>query len=350
MSSARLPLSVVARRDELRSTILDWFGIHGRILPWRTPLADPETADGDVSRDPWTILVSEVMLQQTQASRVAAKLPPFLNTFPSVESLARGDRADVIRAWQGLGYNRRVLRLQEAARHVVDRHGGIVPSDIKALKRLPGVGEYTARAIACFAFGKETVPVDVNILRVLSRLVYGAIGADHRSPSASIDIVAQFLAPPGRSDAWTHALMDLGATVCTARRPRCSECPVCHLCLGAHPYTVRFHVRRPASTEPTLYGQPRRIWRGRIVELLRAAPTGLSSIEMAHVLFDHVNAEEAHSIEAVCTMVDALWKEGFIEPVDCEAGGGGEVTGAAVVRLASDVKRVLPSDRNGCAV
>ena len=166
----------------------NWFIEHGRDLPWRR------------TRDPYAILVSEVMLQQTQAARVVPRYLAWLERWPTVETLARAPAAEVLRAWQGLGYNRRALNLQRAARDVAANGW---PDD---LTTLPGVGPYTADAVACFAFGRPVLPVDVNVRRVLERT-----GADFHHTCA-------------------QALMDLGATVCIARVPRCGECPLAEAC------------------------------------------------------------------------------------------------------------------------
>ncbi len=168
--------------------MLEWFQANGRDLPWRA------------TRDPYAILVSEVMLQQTQVSRVVPRWEEWMRHWPTAESLAAASGADVIRAWQGLGYNRRALALWRAAQ-VVAAHGW--PED---LTELPGVGRYTADAVACFAFGRPVLPVDVNLRRVIERsgMEFG--------PEAA------------------QALMDLGATVCLARVPRCGECPLAEGC------------------------------------------------------------------------------------------------------------------------
>ena len=172
----------------MQGKLLGWFAENGRDLPWRR------------TRDPYAILVSEVMLQQTQAARVVPRYLDWLERWPSVESLAAAPAAEVIRAWQGLGYNRRALNLQRAAQAVVADGW---PDDLTAL---PGVGPYTAAAVACFAFGRPVLPVDVNVRRVLERTGFAF---DHSC---------------------AQALMDLGATVCIARVPRCEECPLAAAC------------------------------------------------------------------------------------------------------------------------
>jgi A/G-specific adenine glycosylase len=168
--------------------LLAWFAAHGRDLPWRR------------TRDPYAILVSEVMLQQTQAARVVPHYRAWLQRWPTVEALAGESAAEVLRAWQGLGYNRRALNLQRAAREVATNGW---PEDLTAL---PGVGRYTADAVGCFAFGRPVLPLDVNIRRVLERT------------GASFDQTC------------AQALMDLGATICIARVPRCTECPLAEAC------------------------------------------------------------------------------------------------------------------------
>ena len=172
----------------MTKALLAWFAVHGRDLPWRR------------TRDPYAILVSEVMLQQTQAARVAPRFVEWLRRWPTVVALAEAPTAEVIRAWQGLGYNRRALNLQRAARSVAVEGW---PGD---LTELPGVGPYTAAAVACFAFGRPVLPVDVNVKRVQERT------------GASFDHTC------------AQALMDLGATVCLARIPRCEECPLADAC------------------------------------------------------------------------------------------------------------------------
>ena len=152
-------MRVQAVSPETQAAILAWYDARGRALPFRG------------QRDPYAILVSEVMAQQTQISRVSEQWATFMATFPTVESLADAPTADVLRAWRGLGYNRRALNLQRAARVIVSEHGGTVPSSLDDLLRLPGVGPYTARAVAALAFGQAVGPVDTNVRRVLGRLV-----------------------------------------------------------------------------------------------------------------------------------------------------------------------------------
>lgn len=227
-------------------------------------------------------MVSEVMLQQTQVGRVSEKYPVFLRRFPSLGSLAAAPAADVIVAWQGLGYNRRAVRLRDLARAVRERHGGALPSDTARLEELPGLGRYTAGAVACFAFGRRVPVVDVNIRRVLSRIFFRLERAHELKDARTIWQLSGDILP---RDAvrWNQSLMDLGSLICTAAAPECGTCPVGALCASCG----KFHQpgerhRRAKKKEPSYRGIPRRLWRGRIVEILRKAnlrgPIGLTRL------------------------------------------------------------------------
>jgi A/G-specific adenine glycosylase len=187
-------------RETLQDALLPWYAENGRSLPWRR------------TRDPYAILVSEVMLQQTQVARVLERYPPWLERWPSPAALAAAPAADVLRAWSGLGYNRRALNLQNAARRVVEL--GAFPREIAELEQLPGIGPYTARAIACFAFDAQVTALDTNVRRVLER----SLGTTDVAP------------PPARAWEWNQALFDLGAQLCLARVPRCDRCPLAGGC------------------------------------------------------------------------------------------------------------------------
>lgn len=188
-------------------------------MPWRT-----------TPREPYPSLVSEVMLQQTQASRVAQRLPPFLERFPSLEALAGASVDEVLAAWDGLGYYRRARLLHAAAGAIVRQHAGRVPADVGVLRTLPGIGDYTAGAIASMVFNLATPAVDGNVARVLARV--GGVRAAHNSReilAAARDRVRRLL-PHARPAALNEALMELGATVCTPRSPRCGACPIRGMC------------------------------------------------------------------------------------------------------------------------
>ena len=209
------------------------------------------------------------MLQQTQVSRVLTKYPLFLQRFPSLKKLARSRTSDVIKAWEGMGYNSRALRLQKLAVTVMEIHRGRLPASIRELEALPGIGRYTAHALACFSFGHHVPVVDTNIKRVLTRVCL----PKSRTPALEEDIwiLAESLLPRRQSHDWNQALMDLGATICTAAHPRCNFCPLADLCPSAH----QVRRRKPAATksEPERDGIPNRIYRGRTIQALRKLKT-----------------------------------------------------------------------------
>jgi len=194
---------------------------HGRQLPWRG------------SGDPYAVLVSEVMLQQTQVTRVAEYYPRFLARYPTLEDLAAAPADAVRESWDGLGYYARARNLHAAARHVVRTAGGQLPRTPDTLRRLPGIGRYTAGAVASLAFGAAVPAVDTNVARVLRRVF--AVRGRRKSAAheARVWRLADMLVPAGRSADWNQALMDLGATICTARAPKCSACPVREDCRSA---------------------------------------------------------------------------------------------------------------------
>ena len=246
---------------DLREAILAWYAARGRTLPFRD------------TTDPYAILVSEAMAQQTQAARAGEAWTRFMARFPTVETLADAPPADVLRAWRGLGYNRRAINLQRAARIIVDEHGGRVPSDLVSLEALPGVGPYTARAVAALAFGVPVGAVDTNVRRVLGRVVAGDVGVLRQ---AEMQRVADAAVPADRPGFWTHALMDIGATLCNPRRPECGACPARPWCRYAAVPPVDRDAATPRATRETSgpFRDSSRWLRGRIVERLRDAPNG----------------------------------------------------------------------------
>jgi len=200
----------------LTDTLVDWFDATARDLPWRHPEAGA-----------WAVLVSEVMLQQTPVARVLQPYAEWLRRWPTPAALAADSPGEAVRMWGRLGYPRRALRLHACAVALVERHGGEVPADVDALLELPGIGAYTARAIAAFAYGQRVPVVDTNVRRAVARAVSGA--ADAGPPSTTRDLAAvQALLPPEpvRAARFSAALMELGAVICTARAPRCEQCPV----------------------------------------------------------------------------------------------------------------------------
>jgi A/G-specific adenine glycosylase len=287
-----------AKTAEVQAAILRWYRQQGRELPWRR------------THDPYAILIAEAMLQQTQVDRVRPKWEAFLEAFPTLRALAAAPRADVIRAWAGLGYNRRAVSLHEIARTVVDAGGDTLPSSVEALRALPGVGPYTAAAIACFAFGLPEAVFDTNVRRVLDRIF--AIEASPGVPADRHGWATARAALPADADVyeWNQALMDLGATVCVARAPRCDACPVRESCAAVSSVEVSPTMtgpiplpglegfarvaEAPASYRPTSSRRPterfegsRRWYRGRAVAALRAlAPGATMGIDALGALVD----------------------------------------------------------------
>jgi A/G-specific adenine glycosylase len=287
---------------EARAAVLAWFDERGRALPFRA------------SRDPYAILVSEVMAQQTQISRVVEAWGRFLTRFPTVQALADSSPADVLRAWQGLGYDRRALNLRRAARAIVEDHGGLIPSDIDALERLPGIGPYTARAVASIAFGARVGAVDTNVRRVLGRALAGGDAANI-SPGR-IQSMADASVDPDRPGDWTHAVMDIGATLCRPRGPACEACPLRAWCrFAAETTALRAAVDRtprrparpvPASRAPAIPFTTTTRWlRGRIVDRLRDVRGADWSIVAAPI--------GDHDRSAVRAALGALARDGLVE-------------------------------------
>ncbi len=222
-----------ARRLAFRRRLLAWFRRHGRDLPWRR------------TRDPYHILVSEVMLQQTQVSRVTEYWPRFLERFPTLRDLAAAPAPRVREAWNGLGYYRRAANLHHLAQQVVAEHDGDLPRDAEQLRTLPGVGRYTAGAVASFAWEQAEPAVDTNVARVLRRAFHPRLARGARGVR-TLDATARSLLPrPGRT-AWAtnQALMELGALICTARVMRCDKCPVRPVCLTGNRTVRRAGSRR----------------------------------------------------------------------------------------------------------
>ncbi|MCX7618085.1 A/G-specific adenine glycosylase [Tepidiforma sp.] len=242
----------------IRSALAGWYAARGRhTLPWRR------------TRDPYAVLVSEIMLQQTQVERVLPYYAAWLERWPSHAALAAAAPADVITAWRGLGYNRRALALHAAARRVVEVHGGEFPWEPSALRALPGVGPYTAAALRCFVRDEPVPVLDTNIARVVARLAAGIALPRDLSPR-QLEAAAAALLPDAGARDHNLALMDLGALVCTARNPACGACPLAAGCRwrrdGQPP------PRAAAKRLAPRFEQTARYARGRIIDRLRSGP------------------------------------------------------------------------------
>lgn len=231
--SARVdPLS---RTPAFQREVVEWFEAEGRDYPWRR------------TRDPYAVLVSEMMLQQTQIATVLGRryFENWLEKFPTVEILAQASEAELLRAWEGLGYYRRARNLQRAAQVVVRDHGGVFPSSVEELESMPGLGRYTAGAVATFAFGAAVPIVDANIARVLARLFNFREEIDSASGQAFLWETAAALVPRKQARAYNSGLMELGQRLCSSRAPQCGQCPVQTHCAGTHHQPEALPLKRP---------------------------------------------------------------------------------------------------------
>lgn len=218
--AVRLPRRKNAAHKPDPAALLAWYDRHRRVLPWR--------ARANERANPYAVWLSEIMLQQTGVKTVAPYYVKFLTRWPSVEALAKAKLDEVLRAWAGLGYYARARNLHACAQAVVKRHGGVFPNNLEALRALPGIGDYTAAAVAAIAFDAPTVPVDGNVERVVSRLF--AVEAELPGAKPLFKQMAASLLPPRRSGDFAQALMDLGATLCSPKKPACALCPWSDVC------------------------------------------------------------------------------------------------------------------------
>jgi A/G-specific adenine glycosylase len=249
--------------------VLGWYATHARDLPWRRPGASA-----------WSVLVSEIMLQQTPVARVLPAHAAWLARWPTPQSLAAAAPGDAVRQWGRLGYPRRAVRLHATARILTDDHAGEVPASVQALRALPGVGSYTAAAVASFAFGQRHAVLDTNVRRVLARLVRGDELPPRSASVAELRLAESLLpAAPPRAARWSVAVMELGALVCTAARPACASCPVTGQCAWQRAGRPA-GAARPASQR---YAGTDRECRGRLLAVLResAEPVPAEHLEAA---------------------------------------------------------------------
>lgn len=279
----------------IAAAVNDWFRANARDLPWRRE-----------GYGAWGILVSEIMLQQTQVERVIPRLAVWLERWPTPAALAASPPGDAVRAWDRLGYPRRALRLHAAATAIAEHHDGVVPSDVQALLALPGIGEYTARAVAAFAYGERHPVVDTNVRRVIARAVLGQ--AEAGPPSTRRDLAAmEALLPVEPTDArlTNAAVMELGAVLCTARAPRCDACPIAHLCRWRlHGYPAYTGPR--SARQPRFEGSDRQV-RGLIMRELRGSEIPVTPAELEGLWADAAQRERA---------VSGLIADGLVVVVD----------------------------------
>lgn len=269
------------------SAVISWFEANRRALPWR-------------SSTPYGVLLSEVMLQQTPVARVLPVWNAWMERWPDVHTLARASRADLLRMWGGLGYPRRAIRLHDAARAIVDDHGGEVPQDEQVLRTLPGIGEYTAAAIAAFAFQRPSVVLDINVRRLLARSIHG-VNAPSPSISRMERELARQLLPEQDAHLWAAASMELGAVICTARTPTCDACPLRAQCAwraAGYPVTV-------AARTQAWHGTDRQC-RGALMRVLRGSDAPVEQAMLDAAWADQVQRERC---------LTQLVREGLIEPL-----------------------------------
>jgi A/G-specific adenine glycosylase len=273
--------------------VLDWYASNARDLPWRHPDATP-----------WGVLVSEIMLQQTPVSRVLPMWAEWMARWPTPSALAAEPSGEAVRAWGRLGYPRRALRLHEAAGAIVDRHSGRVPDSYDALHALPGIGSYTAAAVASFAYRQRHAVLDTNVRRVLARVVSGREYPAKSQTTAEVRLAESLLPPdPPKAARWSVAMMELGALVCTARSPRCVDCPVAGDCawrLAGHPA----HDGPPRRGQT--YAGTDRQCRGRLLAVLRNAPEPVEKAALDIVWADAAQRERA---------LDGLVADGLVDPL-----------------------------------
>ncbi len=295
-------MTSIARR------ILAWYDDSGRLaLPWR------------IVRNTYATLVSEFMLQQTQVDRVVPKFEAFMNAYPDIFALAQADRGDIIRQWAGLGYNSRAVRLHEVAQRLARDYAGRIPDDEATLRSLPGIGPYTARAIMAFGYNRTVCATDTNIARIIHRLFFG-VDVPPIATAAALDARAQELVPPGKAHDFNGALMDLGATICTARNPACTICPLFADCVAAPIDNDRLQKARreiAGRAKPRVpFEQSARFARGRIVDRLRALPAG-SSISLLDLQADLDPILHPILKTEVLGIVERLRDDGLIRIDDC---------------------------------
>ena len=271
---------------DLRPAVLGWYRGRRRAYAWRRG-----------RRIPYRVLVSEVMLQQTQAARVEPVYEAFIERFPDVGALARASRADVLRAWDCLGYNRRAVALHDAARAIVRDHGGRVPRDAELLRRLPGIGPYTAAAVASIGWGRPVAAVDTNVRRICARVFHAA--EPDEVPASKLAADAQAWLDPAAAREWNQALMDIGR-LCCRPTPRCSDCPLAAGCR----FRAAGRTGRPSGRrQPSYEGSGRQV-RGAVVRALRGRPSGDADV---------LAAVTGHARDRIEAAADDLVREGILE-------------------------------------
>jgi A/G-specific adenine glycosylase len=328
--------------SDIRAKLLDWYDRHARILPWRVGPAD--RASG-VRSDPYRVWLSEVMLQQTTTAHAAPYFHAFTERWPTVGDLAVAEDGEVMAAWAGLGYYARARNLLACARAVAAEHGGVFPDTEAGLRTLPGVGAYTAAAVAAIAFDRAANVVDGNVERVTSRLF--AVGAPLPGARPELARLAGTLVAQERPGDWAQALMDLGATVCTPKSPRCLVCPLINDCAAYAGGAPETYPRKAAKAErPHRQGIAYVLWRGDEVALVRRPPKGLLGGMLALP-----STEWMSGTPQPAPPTDVIWREaGAIEHVFTHFSltltvmvGEGSALGDGMWIAAAEARTALPT-------
>lgn len=301
------------RLPQLQHALFEWWQAHGRVLPWRAKQTAPNEVEVEqptgqtntpqvrekafqsylathLGRDPYHVVVAELMLQQTQVDRVLPKYQAWMKNWPTLADLAKAQLSEVIIFWQGLGYNRRARFLWLLAKVITDEHAGVWPTSEEELLKLPGLGKYTARAVLSFAFGHQVAVVDTNVKRVLRRVLEGKEASASQVPTEKEWFqLADSVIPTGQADPWNQLIMDLGALVCTAKAPKCERCPIQDYCqaqqlaLALGFTTYREYLASlptvPRAKKGIRFEETDRYFRGRILDLLRESPLPEEKLE-----------------------------------------------------------------------
>ena len=303
MSEKNEPVAAVEteRVEDIREAVISWFREKGRDLPWRR------------TRDPWRILVSEVMLQQIQVQRAIPFYERFLKRFPTIDALADATLAEAIQVWEDLGRYRRIVYLHKTARIVMEEHEGKIPAEPEKLIKLPGIGPYTAGAVACFAYELDAAFLDTNMRRVLHRYFFGLIAPTSATEKEFMKLATE-LVPPKRGWRWNQALMETGALVCTARSPRCDECPLRDGCRARVEATSLGWPKRESKTRTYRYEDTNRYHRGRVLaELRRVSPAESEGITLRELGWRVKPDFDEQDPYWLVTAVESLCKDGLVK-------------------------------------
>ncbi len=289
-------------KNFFQEELLAWYTEHARDLPWRR------------THDPYKILVSEMMLQQTPVDRVLPKYRAWLKQFPSLRALSKASTKDILAQWQGLGYNRRALYLQKIAKELTTNQGGRFPRTKEELMTLPGIGAYTAGAIMSFAFKADEPIVDTNVKRVVGRFFMGFIDLQQADDEQLWSAAQRLIPKGGDTYNFNQALMDFGALVCQLRAPSCAQCPLRSTCrsyptiLDAEPAELRYQKK---VVEKLYFGYPRRIWRGKILTFLHAQPvSGAMFAQIGRGIQDEYTSRRLSWLKET---IDTMVKDGLVE-------------------------------------